>query len=80
MEYMSDGLKELGISLLSSGSYQWKYPLTFTRCKELGTFLITTVVTQDKDQLGPLLKDLLKPKSPAHIGKLNQLAHQNVFI
>lgn len=69
MDYMCDGLKDLGISLLNSSTLQVKYPRTFKRCQELGTFLVTTVVMMNKEQLGLLLKELLRPESTAHIGK-----------
>ncbi len=68
MDYMCDGLKELGVNLLNCQSLQWKFPKTAKRSEELGTYLVITVVMMNKEQLSLLLKSLLKPDSTAHIG------------
>jgi hypothetical protein len=75
LEYMADGLKDLGMSLLSVDALQGKYPRTSKECKELGSALITTVVGKNKEYLAGLMKELLKLESVSHIGIIPQACH-----
>lgn len=60
---MLDGLRELGIGLLTADSYQNKYPNTMSECQNLGTYLITSLVRKYEAQLGVMMHHLLKVSS-----------------
>jgi len=66
---MLEGVRDIGISLLNVDQMKDKNPITAIKCEKLGSYLITSIVRKNREHLHNAMKELLKHKTAAHIGK-----------